>query len=98
MKFASATNLHRNSGERSGGTCFLPIPLAILERSGGTCFLPIPLAILEGNRNPPLCHPDRSGGICGSFDQQQLPTKAPSPLSPRLPRLVVGGVALPAAS
>jgi hypothetical protein len=44
MKFASATNLDRNSGERSGGTCFLSIPLAILE----------------GSHDPPLCHPDRS--------------------------------------
>ena len=44
MKFASATSLDRNSGERSGGTCFSAIPLAILE----------------GDRYPPLCHPDRS--------------------------------------
>ena len=26
IKFASATNLDRNSGERSGGTCFAPSP------------------------------------------------------------------------
>ncbi len=44
MKFASATSLDRNSGERSGGTCGAPIPLATLE----------------DNRNPTLCHPDRS--------------------------------------
>jgi hypothetical protein len=34
--------------------------------------------------HPPLCHPERSRGICGSLDQHQMLTKAPpSPLSSR---------------
>ncbi len=44
MKFASAINLDRNSGERSGGTCFSFIPLSIHE----------------DNRNPTLCRSERT--------------------------------------
>src|ERR1700693_6221081 len=34
--------------------------------------------------HPPLCHPERSRGICSSLDQHQMLTKAPpSPLSSR---------------
>jgi two-component system sensor histidine kinase KdpD len=51
--------------------------------------LPIAKAIQPASdsnrkRHPPFCHPDRSGGICSSFNQHLMQTEAPpSPLSSR---------------
>jgi hypothetical protein len=45
---------------------------------------------LSMEASPPLCHPERSRGICSSLNQHPIRTEAPpSPLSPRPERSVV---------
>jgi hypothetical protein len=50
---------------------------------------------LSMEASPPLCHPERSRGICSSLNQHPIRTEAPpSPLSPRPERSVVEGSAV----
>ena len=83
MRFVDPTKPYRKSGgwgtrgfvalSAEDKKCPVSSP-AVLSTSVG----------LGSRRRPPLCHPDRSGGICGSLNRHLIRIEAPpSPLSSR---------------
>jgi hypothetical protein len=59
------------------------LPFVIPSEAEGSAVLSTSIRFAP-KRRPPLCHPERSRGICGSLNQHPIRTEAPpSPLSSR---------------
>jgi hypothetical protein len=87
MRLVSAPNLCHS--DRSGGICSSLNQHSALDRHSAVTLssrpkwrdLQFSTSICFGwKRRPPLCHPDRSGGICSSLNQHLLWTKRRPPL------------------